>query len=284
MSGREPLDAAAIRRALSGAGQDNGIDIDINVVDEVDSTNAALWRSAPATPVQRPCVRVLFAEHQSAGRGRRGRRWLSAAGDSLCFSLRWWSPLPLSAQGPLPLVAGLAAAEALRALGAAVAVKWPNDLVCATGKLGGILVEVRAEDEGSAAVIGIGLNLRVTDGLVHALAGPVDDTLGDTQEMPAQPPAALAALLPELPPRNTVAARVLGALLQRLDDFAAHGWPAMAPAWEAVDALAGRRVRVRDARGERSGEVLGLAGDGALRVRFDDGEATLHGGEVSLRA
>lgn len=262
MNAADALDAAAIRAALPG-----DVCVDIAVLDSVDSTNAALWRRDPP---QQPLA--LLAEEQTAGRGRRGRSWLSAPGHSLCLSLRWRCTLPLSAMGALPLAAGLACAEALRALGAAVQVKWPNDLVCAAGKLGGILVEARSDGAGSVAVIGIGLNLRLPPGL---------DAVLDAK---AQAPAALAGLLDSLPSRNAIAAALLGQLLARINEFAAHGWPPLQPAWDAVDALSGRRVRVRDAAGERAGEVLGLAGDGALRVRFADGEASLHSGEVSVRA
>lgn len=258
----DPLDAQAIRAALPAA-----LALQVEVATEVDSTNAALWRCpATATP------RVLLAELQTSGRGRRGRRWISAPGDSLCLSLRWQSGLPLNAQGPLPLVAGLACAEALRGLGAAVQVKWPNDLVCAAGKLGGILVEARARDGGSDAVIGIGLNLGLPAELAAALGAQ------------AQPAVALAALLPALPSRNALAAQVLAQLIRRLRQFECGGWAPLQAHWDAVDALAGRRVRVRDAAGERAGEVLGLAGDGALRVRFAEGEAALHSAEVSVRA
>lgn len=258
----DALDADLIRAAVPA---DEALDVAVLV--EVDSTNAALWRAAPsATP------HALLAEQQTAGRGRRGRHWISAAGDSLCLSLRWQGTPPLAAMGPLPLVAGMACAEALRYLGAAVQVKWPNDLVCAAGKLGGILVEARSHVAGSDAVIGIGLNLRVPLALASAL---------DTQ---AQQPAALAGLLPKLPSRNALAAALLAQLLRRLRQFEQSGWPPLQAAWNAVDALAGQRVRVHDAAGERSGQVLGLATDGALRVRFADGEATLHSGEVSVRA
>lgn len=262
MSGSDALDAAAIRAALPAP-----LVLDVAVLDEVDSTNAALWRDAASSQ-----PRALLAERQTAGRGRRGRRWISAPDTSLCLSLRWSSRAPIAALGPLPLVAGLGCAEALRAQGAAVQVKWPNDLVCAHGKLGGILVEARSEDAGSVAVIGIGINLRLPPGLA------------DRSDAQAQVPAALDALLPVPPTRNALAAALLARLLQRLDTFAAQGWAALEPDWQAVDALAGRRVRVRGDAGERSGDVLGLASDGALRVRFADGEAQLHSGEVSVRA
>lgn len=262
MSPDQALDATAIRAALP-----HGMVLDVAVLDEVDSTNAALWRDAPS-----PRPRALLAERQRAGRGRRGRSWVSAPGHSLCLSLRWPAALPLAAQGPLPLVAGLSCAEALRGLGAAVQVKWPNDLVCGAGKLGGILVEARGDTASSVAVIGIGLNLRLPPGLEDVL------------DAEAQPPAALATLVPVLPGRNAIAAALLGHLLERLEQFAARGWPPMQASWDALDALAGRRVRVRDAVGERIGDVLGLAADGALRVRFDHGEATLHSGDVSVRA
>lgn len=259
----DALDAGAIARLLP-----SGVSLPIEVLATVDSTNAELLRRGAGAP------RALLAEQQSAGRGRRGRRWLAAGPGSLCLSLQWHSRRALGESSLLPLVAGLACAEALRGLGAPVGVKWPNDLLAGDAKLGGLLVEARGAPAGggTAAVIGVGLNLRLPPELRAAL--PED----------AQPVTDLAAVLPPpLPPRNAVAAALLAALVARLETFEQAGWNTLAAAWAAVDVLAGRRVRVRDARGDAWGEVLGLAGDGALRVRFADREACVHSGEVSVR-
>src|SRR5690606_2796760 len=105
----------------------------------VDSTNRVL--------LERPCPprpHLLLARRQTQGRGRRGRSWLADPDGSLCLSLAWCSRRPLRQCAALGLVAAVACADALRGLGAAVAVKWPNDLVHAGAKLGGVLVEARA--------------------------------------------------------------------------------------------------------------------------------------------
>lgn len=99
---------------------------------------------------------VLVATEQTAGRGRLDRTWVSAPGDGLTFSVRLRVPSTVTRWGWIPLLAGVATADAVRASGASdVGVKWPNDVVGGTGKLAGIL-SVRDQD---AAIIGIGLNL-----------------------------------------------------------------------------------------------------------------------------
>src|SRR5512146_2332556 len=110
----EPLDPRSI--ALRGA--------QVRVVAQCASTNSALLEESPPQPT------LLAAETQTAGRGRRGRRWRSAPGAGITFSLARIVARPQRELAGLSLVAGVAAAQALRALGAAqVALKWPNDLL-----------------------------------------------------------------------------------------------------------------------------------------------------------
>src|SRR3954470_9326451 len=128
--------------------------VEVRVAARCGSTNSELMREERLrTPV------LLAAEVQSAGRGRRGRRWHAAPGRSITFSFARRIARPARELAALSLVAGVAAAGALRALGAGeVRLKWPNDLVAAGAKLGGILVETRGSGPAPLAVIGIGLN------------------------------------------------------------------------------------------------------------------------------
>src|SRR5882672_5073771 len=127
---------------------------ELRSVERCASTNSVLLaEKGLARPV------LLLADEQTAGRGRRGRRWHSAPGAGLTFSLAVALRRPLRELAALPLVAGVAVARALHSLGVArAALKWPNDLVVDGAKLGGILVETRMQGGASLAVIGIGIN------------------------------------------------------------------------------------------------------------------------------
>lgn len=262
------LDAARIR-----AGLDTGaaaLLADLEVAWSIDSTNTRLLAATP--PSQG--ARVLLAERQTGGRGRRGRTWRSPLAAHLYLSLSRCFHGGLARLGGLSLVAGIAVAEALHGLGfAMVRLKWPNDLVAgdATGlrKLGGLLVEGGGEHGGDArAVLGLGLNVRMP----AADAAHID-----------QPWCDLAGL-GDAPSRNDLAAAVLSRLLPALEAFDRDGLAAFLPRYAALDAIAGRQVRLHLAEGERDALALGLAADGALRVRLDDGaERVLHAGEVSVR-
>lgn len=259
----DALDADAIRAALGPA---HAVAIEVQAC--VDSTNRALLDDDDDST-----VRVLLAEHQTAGRGRRGRSWLADPAGSLCLSLAWCSTRPVRESAGLGIVAGVACTEVLRTLaGAAVAIKWPNDLVVADRKLGGILVEARAGRGGTRAVIGVGLNVRLPPGFSEGIGGsgmPCTDLH-----------AALGAATPS---RNRLAALLVAGLLRRLREFEEHGLAGAVAAWPPLDALAGRRVRVLDGAGERCGIAHGIDADGALRVEFDHGIARVHSGEVSVR-
>lgn len=234
--------------------------VEVRVLEHCSSTNALLLEEAPAHAV------LLAAETQSAGRGRRGRRWYSAPGSAVTFSLCRTVRRPLRELPGLALVAGVAAVRALRALGARqVALKWPNDLVVDDAKLGGILVETRAREGAALAVIGIGINCRRDGALELRLRRRI---------------SALERLMP-LPPRNHVIARVGAELMQALDLFEASGLEPLRGEWQRLDAHAGRRLRVRLADGRViSGVARGLAEDGGLRLATAAGLRAIRSGRV----
>ena len=264
------LDASAIRSALPISVQ-GGLAA-LEIAWSLDSTNSELLRrDAPPSG----CA-VLLAERQTGGRGRRGRAWASPLAAHVYLSLARRFEGGLARLGGLSLVAGVAACEALRGLGfSEVGLKWPNDLVVVDDsglrKLGGLLVEGGGEVAGAArAVIGIGLNVRMP---THA---------GDTID---QPWAELAALSPQPPSRNAVVAALLAQLLPALDAFDAHGLAPFLPRYAALDALVGCAVTVHAATMAWPATALGLAADGALRVRDAAGvEQVVHAGDVSVRA
>lgn len=236
--------------------------VEVRVLGRCASTNAALL----AGPLPRPML--LAADEQTAGRGRRGRRWHSAPGCGSLFSLGLPLRRPARALGGLSIVAGVAAVRALRALGAPdAALKWPNDLLAGGAKLGGILVETRAQGSGSAAVIGVGVNHRDAHGLAARLRRGV---------------AALEDILQPLPERNAVIGALARELLGALRAFDADGFGPFRDDWEALHAHAGQRLHVRLADGRRvAGIAAGLADDGALLLRTRQGLRSVRSGSVT---
>lgn len=263
------LDAAAVAGALPAAVR--GRVAALEVAWSIDSTNSELLRR----PTPAGGTSVLFAERQTRGRGRRGRAWSSPLAANLYVSFARQFAGGLARLGGLSLVAGVAAAEALRALGhGAVLLKWPNDLVVRgpgperLRKLGGILVEGGGEHAGPVrAVIGVGLNVRMPR------AAAID-----------QPWTDLAALQGPPATRNGVAAALVAHMLPALDLFDRDGLEPFLARQAALDALAGGPVRVHASDGARDGLACGITADGALRVRIDGREVAFHSGEVSVRA
>ena len=251
------LDARAISAALGARASE----IEVEVVDSCGSTNAELLE-APDLEVPR----LLATDYQTAGRGRHGRRWHSARGAGICFSLRRPLRRPPRELGGASLAAGVAVARALRAAGASgVALKWPNDLLAACGaKLGGILIETRIQGGRVVAVIGIGVNYRARrDPRVRRRT------------------AALEELVQPLPSRNLLIARIARELLDVLDTFEVSGLSLLRGEWEALHAHAGHRIRLRLADGSVvAGVHAGVDADGAMRLRTRDGVRALHSARV----
>lgn len=266
------LDADAIRAALPDAIVSQLASLEIGW--SLDSTNSELLRrELPA----RGCA-ILLAERQTGGRGRRGRSWASPLAAHVYLSIGRHFEGGLARLGGLSLVAGIAACEALRELGHAhVGLKWPNDLVVedvggGLRKLGGLLVEGGGEHAGAArAVIGLGVNVRMPTTMAAGIDQPWIDiaTLSD-----ASPPS-----------RNVVVAQLLKHLLPALAHFDIEGLAGFLPRFAALDALAGRDVQIHEGTQTWSALSLGIAADGALRVRDGDGrERQVHAADVSLRA
>lgn len=211
---------------------------------------------------------IFLADCQSAGQGRRGRPWISPPGANLYLSVSRRFAHPLSALSGLSLAAGVALVEALHALGVGEAgLKWPNDVLAHGRKLGGLLVSLRSDGAGSAAVIGLGLNLRMP-----ADAGAVID----------QPWCDLASLGYDMA-RVHVAAAVIARLVGALAQFDAEGFEPFIARWDRHDVFHGRDVRIVDGAEVATGTVLGIDAIGALRMRVAGSERRFHGGELGLR-
>ncbi len=268
-----PLYSAA---AIAALRQPQAAQVSVTVVDETGSTNADLLAQLPQ--LQGPAL--LLAAQQTAGRGRAGRTWHSAAGASLTFSLAWKFSGPLPRLLGLPLAVGVAVAEALGRLGVQVRLKWPNDIFKDGKKLGGILIETSAAqpsnlgpNSGSAdgagvwAVIGIGLNLLMPEELEAAIGRSTGD----------------APWLAQID-RNILVAALLNALGTSLRQFDADGFAPCAPRWNRLHVHQGKTVRILDHdRLLQQGTALGVDELGRLLLDTAAGQVAIMAGDVSLR-
>lgn len=240
----------------------------VQVVAETDSTNLDLM-SRPAEPGA-PSPRLLLARRQRAGRGRRGRTWLSDPLDSLTMSVSVQRPRDPSAPAltGLSLALGVALAELAALHAPDVALKWPNDLLRDGRKCAGMLVETRWAGEFERVVVGVGLNWRLSPSLAESLpqAGGLLDAL---------PPAQT---------RERIAGEIARALIDAALRFFDEGFGDTAARWARFDALAGREVVVfADGAPPATGVAEGVDRSGALRLRTAQGLRPVFAGEVSVR-
>jgi BirA family biotin operon repressor/biotin-[acetyl-CoA-carboxylase] ligase len=266
----EPLDGARITQMLSGTARERVRRVDTAWT--LGSTNTVLMER-PHPPAG--SGEALLAEYQTAGRGRRGRPWVAPPGGAICLSFSWvFGDVPRDL-GALGLVIGVCALEALRHLGVSgIGLKWPNDLLIDARKLGGILIELRAESAGPACVIiGIGLNV--------ALGAALREKIGT---MGLAPTDLASAGLKEGGARNTVAAGLISSFVQGLLDFERGGLKPFVQKWMEADALRGRPVTVTATQSVTKGIARGIDLDGALLVETPQGLLRFITGDVSVRA
>ncbi len=255
------LDAAALQAAVP--------DLHVQVAAQVDSTNTRLLEADPALDPQ-----ALFAELQTAGRGRRGRHWTSPFGANLYLSIAWsWPTWPRELTA-LSLAVGVACARVLRDAGLhSLRLKWPNDLLVRDRKLGGILIEHRGEAGGGCrVVIGIGLNLQMADEQATDITQAWINLQTALREDGAAPL-----------PRTALAAKLLAALDALLRGYAECGFSGVASQWAELDATRNAPVRIVGSGEPLQGIARGVDRDGALIVEAEGVQHRVHAGEVSLR-
>lgn len=266
----EPLRAAAIRELLPRDVREQVTKLE--TVWSTASTNTALLERAGP---ENGASEVLLAEYQSAGRGRRGRAWLAPPGGAICLSLSWTFREVPPDLGALGLVIGVCALRALTALHVRnLGLKWPNDLLLAERKLGGVLIDLRAESAGPAyVVIGIGLNVVLGEAVLRKIAAT---GFAATD---------LASAGSAAPARNRLAAGLIGECLRGLKGFEREGLKSFIEEWRSADALRGRPVEVRTAEGATTlGFARGIDMHGALMLEMAGGVKRFNSGDVTVRA
>jgi BirA family biotin operon repressor/biotin-[acetyl-CoA-carboxylase] ligase len=253
-----------LREALAARGAD--WPAPLHHLETVGSTND--WLKEAARAASLPEWSAVVSERQTAGRGRQGHTWVSLPGN-LFLSVLLRPRLTGDGALALPLLAGVAVAEAAEEMGADVRLKWPNDVVAGGAKLGGILAEGFAAGAGlEGLVIGIGLNLAVEqDQLPEGLGQPVTSIRGLSGRTPSLVDAAAAVL-----------ARMRG----WYDALSARGAAPVLDAWRARSLpWWGRTVEARAGGAVVRGIARGIDGRGALLLDLEDGRrAALVAGEV----
>jgi len=236
----------------------------LRVEQELDSTSDHLARLRQAGHD----VDVVIANAQSAGRGRRGRRWISPPGAGLYLSL--FRPFEQSIRqlASLGLVAGVAAAEAIeQTCGISVGLKWPNDLQIDGRKVAGCLVDTEKTAQASAAIIGIGINIDLRE-----------------HSGPDQPWTDLVSVTGQAVDRNRLSAALIRRLTELLSEFDRAGFIALREHWAQRDILNGHPIEVFDQdRKIIGGRAMGVDELGQLLVEVQGQIHRLHGGEVTLR-
>jgi len=240
---------------------------EVEVHSLIDSTNSYLLRRLPNQISQ---GQVCLAEYQSAGRGRRGRQWVSPFGSQIYLSMYWHLEQGLSAAMGLSLVTALAVSDAIYSLTKIkVQLKWPNDVYLGGVKLAGILIDLEGQAlEASHSVIGIGLNLNMPE----QAGQQIDQKWTDLQSHSKSKID-----------RNALCAQLINHLLKRLKQHQNEGLVGMLEEWHGQDFYLNKRVKLLTGERIIKGICRGVNNQGALMLEIDGQVRPIYGGEVSLR-
>ncbi len=265
----KPLELLTQEKIIAVMDEQNRAFISVlEIHDQIDSTNRYL---VERTRHQAVCGLVCFAEQQTAGKGRRGREWVSPFGHNIYLSIAWhYQQSGYAAIAGLSLAVGVAVIRALTELQLTeVGLKWPNDIISSGKKLGGILIEVSGESDGACSVvIGVGLNLF----LPETKAESITQAWTDITKMTGQCPS-----------RNVLAGKLLNQLLPLLASYEQQGLKAYLDEWRRYDCLKGLPATLFIAQQSIEGIVAGVNDEGLLLLKRKDGSVqAFASGEVSF--
>jgi BirA family biotin operon repressor/biotin-[acetyl-CoA-carboxylase] ligase len=235
----------------------------VNVFTEIDSTNEESLRRIKRG--ERGGF-LIASSAQSAGRGRRGRTWLSSANAGLYMSLALPFPAAITNLQALSLVTALSVHEALKSLySLELQLKWPNDLLAENKKLAGILLERQQVEEGAIIVFGIGVNVDIPDSDKAQIDRPVTDlsSLGDSK--------------PEL---DVLCGAIVNTLVEHVRVFCKEGFGPFQERWNELDYYKGCDIAIEDGNGRTVGKSLGVDANGCLKLQSAEGETTIGSGEI----
>jgi len=243
----------------------------LEIHDTIKSTNSYLVEQSQNNA---PSGYICFAEHQTAGKGRRGRQWVSPYGSNIYVSLLWrFQQGGIAGTAGLSLAMGVAVIRALKQHNIHdVGLKWPNDIYSQGKKLGGILIEVSGEADGPcAAVIGLGLNLFLPEIQAQSITQAWTDLTKITGENPLF--------------RNELAGIVLDHMLSITNEFETAGIKTYLDEWRSYDCLKGQLATLFIGQQQVEGIVEGIDDNGLLLIKRPDGSIqAFASGEVSFNA
>ena len=275
VGGVDLLDMEAIKGRLTVAARPHLSNI--NIFQTINSTNTYARELAEKSSASGS---VILAEQQTAGRGRRGKNWVSPFAANIYLSIVWDFEQGAQALEGLSLAIGVAVKRALTTHGVqGVKLKWPNDIYVEQKKLGGILLEMIGDPAGHCSVIvGVGLNVTMPASQANAIDQDWTDVTTELQDQ--QSPGAGATV----PARNNLAAALISEILPLLSTFQAQGFAAYRDEWQAADAFYGQAAVISTPKQSIAGIVKGVETNGALRLELEGGKIeSFIGGELSLR-
>ncbi|BDA58724.1 bifunctional biotin--[acetyl-CoA-carboxylase] ligase/biotin operon repressor BirA [Shewanella xiamenensis] len=234
--------------------------------DEIPSTNGFMLSHTSELKSGDVCV----AEYQSAGRGRRGRTWVSPYGHHLYFSQFWSFPQGMAQAMGLSLVVACSLVEVLKSFGVDnIGVKWPNDIYLNYKKLAGILIEMSGQaDSECQLIIGIGVNMAMSEDQGKGIDQPWSDL----------------SSLTDMPNKTDLVIALHKQLKRDIQLFEREGLAAFKTRWQQADLFHGKEVRLLMGENHVDGICRGIDEQGAVLLETADGIQAYIGGEISLRA
>ena len=235
----------------------------VHTFSEIDSTNSEAERLINNGIED---MQLVVADAQSAGRGRRGRDWVSPSGCGLYLSLVYPFSIETDGLQGLSLVAALSTHAAIRNLGVeTLQLKWPNDLLVGNKKLSGILLELHNDSIRTWVIFGIGINYKLTD---------------DQRVLIGRPVVGVSEFLSEPPSIEQLAALVTVELLRNIGEFISSGFSTFQPIWNSYDRYLERDIVIQNGNSRKIGRYKGVDESGSLLLQTVDGLQRISGGEL----